>query len=78
MKYTFEMILLGVGAFLALVGAGFAQDRHFEAHMWVLFFTLLAGTILLMRRIEFSPASAAGRHRRHPSRSILTRWSSTA
>ena len=58
MKYTFEMILLGVGAFLALVGAGLAQDRHFEAHMWVLFFTLLAGTILLMRRIEFSPASA--------------------
>jgi cytochrome c oxidase cbb3-type subunit 1 len=58
MKYTFEMILLGVGAFLALVGAGFAQDRHFEAHMWVLFFVLLAGTILLMRRIEFSPVSA--------------------
>lgn len=58
MKYTFEMLVLAAGAFLALIGAGFAQDRPFAAHMWVLFFVLLGGTVLLMRRIDFRPAVA--------------------
>ncbi|TCN29028.1 cytochrome-c oxidase, cbb3-type subunit I [Sinorhizobium americanum] len=58
MKYTVETILLGVGAFLALVAAGFAEDRFFAAHMWVLFFVLIGGTIVLMRQVDFRPAVA--------------------
>ncbi|PTM94204.1 cytochrome-c oxidase, cbb3-type subunit I [Mycoplana dimorpha] len=58
MKYTLEMVVLAVGAFLALVGAGFAQDRAFGAHMWVLFFVLLGSTLVLMRRINFQPVAA--------------------
>ncbi len=67
MKYTVETILLGVGAFLALVGAGFAEDRLFAAHMWVLFFVLFGGTIVLMRRVDFRPALAghAPQHREY-------------
>ncbi len=63
MKHTVEMVVLAVGAFLALVGAGLAQDRQFGAHMWVLFFVLLAGTLVLMRRVDFRPARAG-----HPGR----------
>ncbi|RVR05988.1 cytochrome-c oxidase, cbb3-type subunit I, partial [Sinorhizobium meliloti] len=63
MKHTVEMVVLSVGAFLALVGAGLAQDRLFGAHMWVLFFVLLAGTLVLMRRVDFRPAVAG-----HPGR----------
>ncbi|HSX74835.1 MAG TPA: cbb3-type cytochrome c oxidase subunit I, partial [Shinella sp.] len=58
MKYVTETIVLAVGAFIALLGAAFAQDRFFEAHMWVLFFVLLAGTLFMVRRISFAPAVA--------------------
>ncbi|PLU50342.1 cbb3-type cytochrome c oxidase subunit I [Sinorhizobium medicae] len=61
MKQTVEMVVLAVGAFLALVGAGLAQDRLFGAHMWILFFVLLGGTLVLMRRVDFRPASAGRR-----------------
>ncbi|WP_322990398.1 cytochrome-c oxidase, cbb3-type subunit I [Hoeflea sp.] len=54
MKYAFETIAVGIGAFLALLGVAFAKDDLFAAHMWVLFFVLLAGTVLLMRRINFA------------------------
>ena len=57
MKYAFETIAVGIGAFLALLGVAFAKDDLFEAHMWVLFVVLLAGTVLLMRRINFSPVT---------------------
>ncbi|PLU33762.1 cytochrome-c oxidase, cbb3-type subunit I [Sinorhizobium medicae] len=61
MKQTVEMVVLAVGAFLALVGAGLAQDRLFGAHMWILFFVLLGGTLVLMRRVDFRAASAGRR-----------------
>jgi cytochrome c oxidase cbb3-type subunit 1 len=57
MKYAFETIAVGIGAFLALLGVAFAKDDLFEAHMWVLFFVLLVSTVLLLRRIKFSTAS---------------------
>ncbi|WP_421578125.1 cytochrome-c oxidase, cbb3-type subunit I [Shinella sp. M31] len=57
-KYMTETIVLAVGAFLALLGAAFAQDRLFEAHMWVLFFVLLASTLVMVRRVSFAPAVA--------------------
>ncbi|WP_299861518.1 cytochrome-c oxidase, cbb3-type subunit I [uncultured Hoeflea sp.] len=57
MKYAFETIAVGIGAFLALLGVAFAKDDLFEAHMWVLFFVLLVSTVLLLRRIKFSSAS---------------------
>jgi cytochrome c oxidase cbb3-type subunit I len=59
MKYVTETIVLAVGAFIALLGAAFAQDRLFEAHMWVLFFVLLASTLFMIRRISFAPATAS-------------------
>ena len=57
MKYATETIAVGISAFLALLGVAFAKDDLFAAHMWVLFFVLLVGTVLLMRRINFSPAT---------------------
>jgi cytochrome c oxidase cbb3-type subunit 1 len=56
MNNTVPIVALTVGAFLALLGAGFAHDDLFAAHMWVLFFTLLASMIVLLRRVNFAPA----------------------
>ncbi|NNH33560.1 cytochrome-c oxidase, cbb3-type subunit I, partial [Rhizobium sp. SEMIA 4085] len=58
MNYPAETVLVAVGAFLALVGAGAAHDQLFAAHMGVLFFCLLAGTVLLLLRVDFSPGGA--------------------
>ncbi|MER3357230.1 MAG: cytochrome-c oxidase, cbb3-type subunit I [Hoeflea sp. D1-CHI-28] len=58
MKYAFETIAVGIGAFLALLGVAFAKDDLFAAHMWVLFFVLLVSTILLLRRIQFTTTAA--------------------
>ncbi|WP_269933154.1 cytochrome-c oxidase, cbb3-type subunit I [Aminobacter sp. HY435] len=55
MKYGFEIILLAAAAFVALLGAAFAQDNLFGAHMWVLFFALIAGAITLMRTSSYAP-----------------------
>lgn len=57
MKYTTETIMLAAGAFLALLGAAFAQDSLFQSHMWVLFFVLLASTVVMVRRVSFAPAA---------------------
>jgi cytochrome c oxidase cbb3-type subunit 1 len=59
MNSAAQIVLVGLCAFLALAAAGLAQDAAFQAHMWVLFFTLLAGAILLMRQAQFAPAGAA-------------------
>ena len=59
MNNTVPIVALTVGAFLALLGAGFAHDDLFAAHMWVLFFTLIASTIVMLRRVKFAPAVAA-------------------
>ncbi|MCY1665255.1 cytochrome-c oxidase, cbb3-type subunit I [Rhizobium sp. SL86] len=59
MNNTVPIVALTVGAFLALLGAGFAHDHLFSAHMWVLFFTLTAATIVMLRRVKFAPAGQA-------------------
>lgn len=55
MKYGIEVILLALGAFVALLGVAFAHDSEFGAHMWVLFFALAAGAIVLMRTSTYPP-----------------------
>ena len=59
MKYGAEIVVVSLGAFLALLGAGFAADDLFRSHMWVLFFVLAASAILLMRTTSFAPAQAS-------------------
>jgi hypothetical protein len=49
---------LGLFAFIALLGAGFAADQPFAQHMWVLFFILVGATFVLIRRAQFAPAQA--------------------
>lgn len=56
MKYGTEIIFVSLFAFVALMGAAFAADELFRQHMWVLFFALGAGAVLLMRRASFEPA----------------------
>ena len=63
MNYTLETAIVALGAFLALLGAAFAHDSLFAAHMWVLFFTLLVSTVLLLRRVSFAPVDQAARAR---------------
>jgi cytochrome c oxidase cbb3-type subunit 1 len=58
-NYTLETILVALGAFLALLAAGFTHDALFQAHMWVAFVSLLLGTVLLLRRVKFAPAAGA-------------------
>ena len=58
MKNIGEVLLVGLGAFFALLAAAFSKDNLFQAHMGILCFVLFASTILLMRRVEF--ASPAG------------------
>ena len=60
MKFGTEIVMLSLAAFLALLGAAFAHDSLFASHMWVLFFVLAAGTIVLMRNTSFAEAKAAG------------------
>ena len=56
MKYGTEIAAMTVFALVALVGAGLGVDEPFRQHMWVLFFTLAGGTIVLMRSTNFAPA----------------------
>ncbi|NLS21416.1 cytochrome-c oxidase, cbb3-type subunit I [Rhizobium sp. P40RR-XXII] len=55
MDYTIETILVAIAAFLALLGAGLAHDHLFAVHMGILCFCLTVGTVLLVRRADFSP-----------------------
>ncbi len=59
MKHTVEIVGVSLAAFLALVGAALAADSLFQAHMWVLFFALAGGAILLMRRQNLAVAGPA-------------------
>lgn len=59
MKYGNEIVLLALAAFAALLGAAFAQDSQFGAHMWVLFFALAGGAAVLLRTGNYAPAAAA-------------------
>jgi len=44
-----QAIIVGFGAFLALLGAGFAADMAFRAHAYILFFVLGTATIFLLK-----------------------------
>ncbi|MCR9135379.1 MAG: cytochrome-c oxidase, cbb3-type subunit I [Alphaproteobacteria bacterium] len=68
MKFTLETVAVGIGAFVALLGAAFAKDSLFEAHMWVLFFVLLCSAIILLRRMSFSTSAATTEEGGEPSR----------
>ena len=57
MKHGTSIILVGLGAFFALLGAAFAADDLFRAHMWVLVIVLAASTAVLLRRTSFAPAA---------------------
>src|SRR5690606_4855321 len=59
MKYGKEIVLLAVAAFAALAGAALGEDYAFRAHMWVLFFALTGGTLVLLQNVSWAPASAA-------------------
>jgi cytochrome c oxidase cbb3-type subunit 1 len=63
MNYTLETVIVALGAFIALLGAAYAHDSLFAAHMWVLFFTLLVSTIILLRRVSFAPVDPAAKAR---------------
>src|SRR5688572_7955910 len=57
MRYGAEIAAIGLFAFVALMGAAFAADEPFRQHMWVLFFVLAGGAIVLMRQASFKPAA---------------------
>ncbi|MBC7312751.1 MAG: cbb3-type cytochrome c oxidase subunit I, partial [Rhizobium sp.] len=57
MNYTLETMVMAVLAFAALLGVAFAHDSLFAAHMWVAFFVLAAGTIVMLRRMKFAPVN---------------------
>ena len=57
MRYGTEIAALALFAFVALLGAAFAADEPFRQHMWVLFFVLAGGLIVLMRQTQFQPAA---------------------
>src|SRR5262245_9778884 len=59
MKYGTEIVVVGLAAFLAMLGAAFAADDLFRAHMWVLTAVLAAGTVVLLRRTSFGEARVA-------------------
>jgi cytochrome c oxidase cbb3-type subunit 1 len=55
MKHAIRIILAGLLAFIALLGAAFAADDPFRQHMWIAFFVLAAFTVALMRNASFAP-----------------------
>ena len=59
MNYTLETLVMAVLAFAALLGVAFAHDSLFAAHMWVAFFVLAGGTIIMLRRMQFAPSAAS-------------------
>ncbi len=59
MKYGYELAALVLATFLALMGAAFAADPLFQAHAWILFFILSGSSIVLIRRVQFTPAGHA-------------------
>lgn len=59
MNYTFETLVMALLAFAALLGVAFAHDSLFAAHMWVAFFVLAGGTVVMLRRMQFAPTKAS-------------------
>ncbi len=56
MRYATAIAGTSAATFLALVAAALSADPLFQAHMWVLFFVLLASTVILFRNTSFTPA----------------------
>jgi cytochrome c oxidase cbb3-type subunit I len=54
-----QAVAVGFAAFLALLAAGLGQDEAFRTHAWVAVVALALGAIFLIRRVDFSPRSAA-------------------
>jgi cytochrome c oxidase cbb3-type subunit 1 len=61
MKFRAEIVIVSVGTFLTLLRAGFAADDPFRSCMWVLFFVLTAGAMLLMRGTSFAQPRVGAR-----------------
>lgn len=59
-----QTVGVGLFAFVALLGAAFAQDSLFKAHMWVLFAVLLISSVAMIRRVSFAPASTVSAEQR--------------
>jgi cytochrome c oxidase cbb3-type subunit I len=58
MKYPVETLAVSLAALLALLGAAFARDDLFQTHMWVAFFALALGAVMLLRQADYAPATA--------------------
>ena len=56
MTFAAEIVALVVATFLAILGAAFAHDSLFQAHMGILALTLAIFTVILMRRTSFAGA----------------------
>ncbi|MBB4342929.1 cytochrome-c oxidase, cbb3-type subunit I [Rhizobium leguminosarum bv. viciae] len=56
MNYTTETMVIAVAAFLALLVAAFARDHLFAVHMGILCLCLVMGAVLMVRKVDFSPA----------------------
>ncbi|MCR9123699.1 MAG: cytochrome-c oxidase, cbb3-type subunit I, partial [Phyllobacteriaceae bacterium] len=56
MKNASWVVLVGAGAFLALLGAALGQDQLFRVHMGILTVVLLGSTAVLLRTAKFAPA----------------------
>ncbi|MBY3239172.1 cytochrome-c oxidase, cbb3-type subunit I [Rhizobium laguerreae] len=56
MNYTTETMVIAVAAFLALLVAAFARDHLFAVHMGILCLCLFMGAVLMVRKVDFSPA----------------------
>jgi cytochrome c oxidase cbb3-type subunit 1 len=59
-----QTVGVGLFAFIALLGAAFAQDSLFKAHMWVLFAVLLIFSVAMIRRVSFAPVSTVSSEQR--------------
>ena len=59
-----QTVGVGLFAFIALLGAAFAQDSLFKAHMWVLFTVLLIFSVAMIRRVSFAPVSTVSAEQR--------------
>ncbi len=59
-----QTVGVGLFAFLALLGAAFAQDSLFKAHMWVLFAVLLIFSVAMIRRVSFAPVPTVSAEQR--------------
>ncbi|MEE9314124.1 MAG: cytochrome-c oxidase, cbb3-type subunit I [Rhizobiaceae bacterium] len=59
MRNGTEAIIVGIATLLAALAASFANDSLFQAHAWILTAVLAVTAIILMRRVEFTPAGGS-------------------